>query len=148
MTITIREAAVGDTTAVAVLFDLYRQFYEQPADLPRATAFIADRIQRNESVILLATDPKAGPVGFCQLYPTFCSVEAQPIYALYDLYVHPLARRSGVGKRCCSPQRAVQDQTARRAWISQRPEPTIKPNNSMSPWDGFAMRFFWPTASV
>ena len=98
MNITIREATVGDTRSVAVLFDLYRQFYEQPADLPRATAFIADRINGNESVILLASSLEAGLVGFCQLYPTFCSVEAQPIYALYDLFVLPIARRSGVGK--------------------------------------------------
>ena len=37
-------------------------------------------------------------MGFCQLYPTFCSVEAAPIYALYDLFVLPTARKLGVGK--------------------------------------------------
>jgi ribosomal protein S18 acetylase RimI-like enzyme len=37
-------------------------------------------------------------VGFCQLYPTFCSVEARPIYILYDLFVAPAARRSGAGR--------------------------------------------------
>jgi len=31
-------------------------------------------------------------------YPTFCSVEAKPIYSLYDLFVSPEVRRSGVGK--------------------------------------------------
>jgi ribosomal protein S18 acetylase RimI-like enzyme len=31
-------------------------------------------------------------------YPTFCSVEAKPIYALYDLFVLPSARKSGVGR--------------------------------------------------
>ena len=98
MNITIREAATGDIRSVAELFDLYRQFYEQPTDLPRATAFIAERINRKESVVLLATSDELGPVGFCQLYPTFCSVEAQPIYALYDLFVLPVARRSGVGQ--------------------------------------------------
>ncbi|WP_374315759.1 N-acetyltransferase family protein [Aquabacterium sp.] len=98
MNITIRAATADDTQSVAELFDLYRQFYEQPADLLRATAFIAERIDRKESVILLATGEEVGPVGFCQLYPTFCSVEAQPIYVLYDLFVLPMARRSGVGK--------------------------------------------------
>ena len=98
MNITTREATAGDTRSVAELFDLYRQFYEQPADLPRATAFIAERINRKESVILLATSVEVGPVGFCQLYPTFCSVEAQPIYALYDLFVQPVARKRGVGQ--------------------------------------------------
>ena len=32
------------------------------------------------------------------MYPSFCSVEAVPIYTLYDLFVRPEARRSGAGK--------------------------------------------------
>jgi ribosomal protein S18 acetylase RimI-like enzyme len=98
MHITTREATIGDTQSVAELFDLYRQFYEQAADLSLATAFITERIQKKQSVILLAIANEIGPVGFCQLYPTFCSVVAQPIYALYDLFVLPLARRRGVGQ--------------------------------------------------
>lgn len=98
MNITTKEATTSDTRSVAELFDLYRQFYEQPTDLSRATAFIAERINRKESVILLATSNEFGLVGFCQLYPTFCSVEAQSIYMLYDLFVLPVARKSGVGQ--------------------------------------------------
>lgn len=98
MDITTREAAIGDAQSVAELFDLYRQFYEQPADLPLATAFITERINKKQSVILLATTNEVGAVGFCQLYPTFCSVEAQPIYSLYDLFVLPVARRHGAGQ--------------------------------------------------
>ena len=37
-------------------------------------------------------------LGFCQLYPSFCSVAAAPIYVLYDLFVAPEARKSGAGK--------------------------------------------------
>lgn len=115
MNITIRQATVSDTRSVAELFDLYRQFYEQPADLPRATAFIANRINGNESVILLAASEEVGPIGFCQLYPTFCSVEAQPIYALYDLFVLPISRRNGVGKMLlqAAEDRAKSDGKAR-----------------------------------
>ena len=51
-----------------------------------------------ESVILLASDEAQGVIGFCQLYPSFCSVQAQPIYTLYDLFVVTEARRSGAGK--------------------------------------------------
>ncbi|MEY8689768.1 MAG: N-acetyltransferase family protein [Leptothrix sp. (in: b-proteobacteria)] len=94
---TVRLASLSDVDAVAALFDAYRQFYEQIPDLGTATAFIRERLSRDESVILLAEDAEGQPLGFCQLYPTFCSVEAAPIYVLYDLFVTPAGRRSGTG---------------------------------------------------
>ena len=93
-----RPATLADLDVVAPLFDAYRQFYEQAPDLDRARAFIGEPLTRHESVVLLAEVPGDGVVGFCQLYPTFCSVEAAPVYALYDLYVAPDARRSGAGR--------------------------------------------------
>ncbi|MBT9598956.1 MAG: GNAT family N-acetyltransferase, partial [Vitreoscilla sp.] len=36
------------------------------------------------------------PAGFCQLYPSFCSVEAAPVMVLYDLFVAPAARGQGL----------------------------------------------------
>lgn len=92
-----RLATLADLDAVATLFDAYRQFYEQAPDLALAKRFISDRLQNKESAILLALDAEQTTVGFCQLYPTFCSVEAKSIYALYDLYVAPSARGAGVG---------------------------------------------------
>jgi ribosomal protein S18 acetylase RimI-like enzyme len=94
---TTRLASTSDTDAIAVLFDAYRQFYAQAPDLPAATAFIGARLQRHESVILVA-EASGCMLGFCQLYPTFCSVMAQPIFTLYDLFVAPDARQSGVGR--------------------------------------------------
>jgi ribosomal protein S18 acetylase RimI-like enzyme len=93
-----RLATLEDIEKLALLFDAYRQFYEQPSDLDRARKFIRDRIENTESDILLAINAYGEVLGFCQLYPTFCSVEAEPIYALYDLFVQPVARRSGAGK--------------------------------------------------
>ncbi|WP_124948955.1 GNAT family N-acetyltransferase [Sulfuriferula thiophila] len=97
-TINTRIATLDDLEITATLFDAYRQFYEQTPDLPLATEFIRNRIQNNESVIILASNDNQHVIGFCQLYPTFCSVEAKPIYSLYDLFVVPEARRSGAGK--------------------------------------------------
>jgi ribosomal protein S18 acetylase RimI-like enzyme len=94
---TIRTATLNDLDAVASLFDAYRQFYEQAPDLNLATAFIRARMQAAESVILLALNADDQAVGFCQLYPSFCSVKAQPIYVLYDLFVAPQGRRGGTG---------------------------------------------------
>lgn len=98
MSLHIRPATLHDVPAIAPLFDAYRQFYEQPADLPRATQFIHERLARQESVILLAQDDAGAAVGFCQLYPSFCSVAAAPIYVLYDLFVSPAARGQGAGR--------------------------------------------------
>ncbi|WP_321784228.1 GNAT family N-acetyltransferase [Paraburkholderia sp. J94] len=97
----VRQYAARDLDAVARLFNDYRVFYEQPSNLPLATQFIAQRTQANESVLLVADTGDTGDhalAGFCQLYPSFCSVEAAPIYVLYDLFVAESARRAGVAK--------------------------------------------------
>lgn len=98
MSITTREAAPADIPAIGELFDLYRQFYGQPRDLPLAQRFISERLAQRESVIIVAENEQAEVLGFCQLYPTFCSVEAKPIYTLSDLFVLPPARKAGAGR--------------------------------------------------
>jgi ribosomal protein S18 acetylase RimI-like enzyme len=92
-----RIATLTDLDVIASLFDSYRQFYEQAPDLTLAKSFIRDRMQAKESVILLASNEADKIIGFCQLYPIFCSIEAKPIYSLSDLYVAQDARRSGAG---------------------------------------------------
>ncbi len=82
---------------VARLFDLYRQFYECEGDIGLATNFISERINNDESVIFLAQEQGKG-LGFVQLYPSFCSVDAVKIFILYDLYVDAAGRKSGVGQ--------------------------------------------------
>ena len=94
-----RIAHLQDVRAVAELFDGYRQFYEEAANLPLATQFITERMRNDESVILVAEDDGGSMLGFCQLYPTFCSVEARPIYVLYDLFVASAHRKGGAGRQ-------------------------------------------------
>lgn len=94
----IRPASLDDLDQIAALFDSYRQFYEQPPDLPLARRFIRARIIGKESVILLAEDGTRRAIGFCQLYPSFCSVIAAPILTLYDLFVIPGVRGAGTGR--------------------------------------------------
>jgi ribosomal protein S18 acetylase RimI-like enzyme len=96
-TIQTRIATLADLGVIAPLFDAYRQFYRQDPDLDLAKRFIRARLENDESVILLASSEAQEVIGFCQLYPSFCSVEAKPTYTLYDLFVSPQARRSGAG---------------------------------------------------
>ena len=92
----IQPATITDLDALAPLFDGYRQFYRQPPDLPRARAFLDERIERGESLILLARDDDGAGLGFTQLYPLFSSVRAVRTWLLNDLFVAPSARRRGV----------------------------------------------------
>jgi ribosomal protein S18 acetylase RimI-like enzyme len=113
MNILTRQATTSDIPVVAELFDLYRQFYAQAADPALALSFISARLAHQESVILVAENGTQEVMGFCQLYPTFCSVEAKPIYTLYDLFVAPSARHGGVGRALLQAAQAKAAQTGR-----------------------------------
>jgi ribosomal protein S18 acetylase RimI-like enzyme len=97
-TVSTRPALPADVNALGALFNAYRQFYEQPDDLALAAAFMAERMARQDSIILVAEDSAGGLLGFTQIYPSLCSVLAAPIGVLYDLYVQPGARTQGVGR--------------------------------------------------
>lgn len=99
MTGTVRQASIQDVDRLVPLFDAYRQFYGQQADQIVARQFLNDRLTRNESVVLVADNGGGAAVGFVQLYPTFSSILAAPMYLLSDLFVIPEARRRGVGTR-------------------------------------------------
>ena len=94
----VRRASVADLDLVVPLFDAYRQFYGQTADLDLAREFLRERLERDQSVILLALRPNGSAIGFTQLYPSFSSASARRIFILNDLFVDPAARRSGAGR--------------------------------------------------
>ena len=81
---------------IGQLFDLYRQFYQCDADLDLAIRYITERIEHAESTIFVAVD-RDTLVGFVQLYPTFCSVQAVKRFVLYDLFVDVKSRNRGTG---------------------------------------------------
>jgi ribosomal protein S18 acetylase RimI-like enzyme len=49
--------------------------------------------------VLIAENDSGAAIGFVQLYPTFSSILATPMYVLSDLFVVSAARRRGVGSR-------------------------------------------------
>ena len=94
---TISRAGPADLDALAQLFDAYRQFYQQPSDLPLARQWLRERLRFGESVVLVAR--RAGTaVGFVQLYPMFSSVRTAKTWILNDLYVDAAARRGGIAR--------------------------------------------------
>lgn len=117
MDLAIRVAACTDVDRVAPLFDAYRQFYGLSSDLALARQFLADRLSRGESVVLLADGaaPDSPALAFVQMYPSFSSLRAARVYVLYDLFVAPAARRGGVGRRLMA---AAAEEARRRGAVS------------------------------
>jgi GNAT superfamily N-acetyltransferase len=91
----IKKATVEDAAIVAKMFDAYRMFYQQPADLPAAAEFITERLKLNQSAILIGYIGD-NAIGFAQLYPIFSSISMQRTWLLNDLYIDPFARGKGV----------------------------------------------------
>lgn len=94
----VLQANIEHITAIAPLFDAYRQYYGQGSDLEGgAKKFLSERISQNESVIFVAFEGEQA-LGFTQLYPTFSSVSMKRQWILNDLFVKADARNLGVGK--------------------------------------------------
>lgn len=93
----IRRALPADLPSLAPMFDRYRQFYGQPSDPDRARRYLAERFEREESVVFMAFEATRA-LGFVQLYPGFSSVRAARTFVLNDLYVEADARRGGTGR--------------------------------------------------
>lgn len=111
----VERATAADVDRVAPLFDAYRQFYGLPSDLRLCRQFLAERLGRDESVVLLASDPGGAALGFVQMYPTFSSLRAARTFVLYDLFVDPAARERGVGRRL---MQAAAEEGRRRGAVS------------------------------
>lgn len=97
MALDIKRVTVADVSSVALLFDAYRVFYNQPSSLQGAFDFLEQRISKNESAVFLAVMNNE-PVGFVQLYPVFSSIQMKKAWILNDLFVAETARNQGVGE--------------------------------------------------
>ncbi|MFJ6758959.1 GNAT family N-acetyltransferase [Streptomyces sp. NPDC091273] len=97
--VAVRAAGEADLDTAAALFRGYLDFYEvdlEDPDGPRA--FLAERIAKDESLVLLAEVPGLGTVGFAQVYRAFSSLTLSTAWVLNDLYVAPVGRRTGAGR--------------------------------------------------
>ncbi|MCL3817478.1 GNAT family N-acetyltransferase [Aeromicrobium wangtongii] len=91
---TVTRVDLTHVEVAAPLFADYREFYGASHDVQAATAFLTERLTREESIVLLARDGDEA-VGFAQIYPSFTSVGLAPIWVLNDLFVADHARGSG-----------------------------------------------------
>jgi len=94
---TVTKAGLSDLNELATLFDAYRRSYGQVADLKRATEYIQQRLENQDTHLFLARkDSKA--IGFAHLFPSFSSVYTTRMLILNDLYVRPDNRSQGIGR--------------------------------------------------
>ncbi len=90
------KAQLSDLEQIAVLFDKYRQFYEQGEDISLSEYFIKSRLIEKNSMIFVAKDMSNTICGFCQAFPSFSSILAKRTLILNDLFVSRKHRRKGV----------------------------------------------------
>jgi ribosomal protein S18 acetylase RimI-like enzyme len=82
----------------APLFDQYRVFYGQKADLQASYEFLRERWIARESVLFLAIADSGEASGFVQLFPFFLTGPMRRFWVLNDLYVKPSGRRKGTAR--------------------------------------------------
>lgn len=99
----IRVAATYNPSVPSELFDLYRQYYNRPADLVLAKQYVTDQLRSKNTTILVAhaiadtTDIEDKAIGFLQFGYRVCSCLGK-ILLVNDLFVDPDNRNMGVGK--------------------------------------------------
>ncbi len=94
----IVQAEIEHLNEISRLFNLYRIFYKEEDNLQGAYQFIKERLENGDSNIFVSSNDEGNLNGFVQLYPSFCSVSMIPILILYDLFVDPEMRASGIGR--------------------------------------------------
>ncbi len=121
---TVRQATIADLDSVALLFDAYRQFYDQLSDLDAARAFLTSRFEHQQSVILIAHAGERA-VGFAQLFPSFSSTRMARTFILNDLFVAPDARGTGAEKALLDAACDYVGRSGQPSCRSRRPSTTL-----------------------
>jgi GNAT superfamily N-acetyltransferase len=83
------------------LFDEYRQHYKQAPNPDGGRNFLAERLERRDSVIFFASEGSGSfqrALGFVQIYPCWSSIQMKRIWILNDLFVHHENRHQGVAR--------------------------------------------------
>lgn len=116
----IREATINDLNQLALLFDLYRQFYQQESNIALASDFLRKRLENKESKIFVASSVKENTIaGFVQLYPTFSSIGLKNTWILNDLFVSPHHRGEGWGEKLIKQAINFSESTGARSLMLQ-----------------------------
>ena len=124
---TILRATSEHLGLIHPLFCDYRTFYKLERREDAARKFLAERLKRQDSAILLAIDESnREAAGFAQLYPVFSSLHMAPAWILNDLFTPPALRRRGVARELLD----AANQLARETGASQLELATANDNRA------------------
>ena len=104
------DATTFDLKELAALFDQYRQFYKQPADISSCLNFLTERLLKKDAVIYIVRNDEC-IIGFVQLYPLFSSVRLRNMWLLNDLFVIESARKTGVARLLLNRSKQLAEET-------------------------------------
>ncbi|HKM37223.1 MAG TPA: GNAT family N-acetyltransferase [Thiopseudomonas sp.] len=94
----IIQASLEHLDQLTPMFVDYREFYNAMPQQEDSRAFLTERLNKQEAIILLAIENDAA-LGFCLVYPSFSSVLLRPIWILNDMYVTEESRRKQVANK-------------------------------------------------
>jgi GNAT superfamily N-acetyltransferase len=134
----VRKANIKDIEQLSTLFDEYRIFYRKDSDLNGAKAFLTDRMNNNESEILVAENEEKFLMGFIQLYPLFSSTRMKRIWLLNDLYVNEKYRGKGISIALMEEAKAFAVKTNSAGLILETEKSNLIGNN-LYPRVGFKL---------
>ncbi len=103
----IIRATLEHLPELVILFNDYRQFYQQPSNLEGAHDFLLNNIKNDQSIVYIAFDDNQIPIGFVQLYPSWESVSMTKRWVLYDLFVAEAGRKKGVATALMNQAKAL-----------------------------------------
>ena len=80
------------------MFIRYRELYGAMPQAEASKDFLAERLNKQEAIILLAFEEDPLP-GFCLVNPSFSSVSLRPMWIINDMYVAEDARRKHIAQQ-------------------------------------------------
>ena len=82
---------------IAILMDEYRVFYGKQSNFSESKDYVSQLFKDDEVDFLMAVTAEEKLIGFCTLFRSYSSVEAQKRFILNDLYVRENFRQCGYG---------------------------------------------------
>ena len=106
----IQRADLSDLDRLADIFGTYRDFYRQPEAPEAVAAFLKERLQKQDSVIIYASDDEQ-ILGFVQLYKIYTSVGLTPVWLLHDIFVPRGDNKRAIGRALVQAAQQVSEES-------------------------------------